>query len=79
VVYEMAGGKQVAHPVTVGQAAGGSTEITAGLTEGTQVVVNTARGAGTGSTRTGGTGRTGGVGGGAGFGGGATRTGGGGG
>jgi len=58
VVYELAGGKQVAHPVTVGLSSGGSSQITAGLAEGTEVVVPSAGGAG--RTGGGGTGRTGG-------------------
>jgi multidrug efflux pump subunit AcrA (membrane-fusion protein) len=73
VVYELSGGKQVAHPVTVGLSAGGSSQITAGLAEGTQVVVEVPRAA---TNRTGGTtnnrtgfGRTGGFGGGFGGGG----------
>ena len=36
VVYEMSGGKQVAHAVTVGLSSGGSSQITAGLAEGTR-------------------------------------------
>lgn len=56
VVYQIAGGKQVAHSVTTGLSSGGSTQITAGLTEGTQVVVELPRT----TTRTGGTGNTGG-------------------
>ncbi|HJQ03502.1 MAG TPA: biotin/lipoyl-binding protein [Jatrophihabitans sp.] len=76
VVYEVDGGKQVAHSVTVGLSAGGTSQITAGLAEGDQVVVQLPRTATrTGNTgTTGRTGRTGfgggGFGGGAGFGGG---------
>jgi macrolide-specific efflux system membrane fusion protein len=73
VVYEMAGGKQVAHPVTVGLSTGGQTQITDGLTPGTRIVLPAAP-AGTGS---GGAGRGGGFGGG-GFGGGGFGGGGGG-
>jgi hypothetical protein len=74
VVYEMAGGKQVAHPVTVGLSSGGSAQITAGLVEGTEVVVPSTGGA----ARTGGgTGRTGTGGGTGGFGGGTGGFGGG--
>jgi len=51
VVYEMSGGKQVAHAVTVGLSSGGSSQITAGLAEGDQVVVAIPRAA----TQTGGT------------------------
>jgi macrolide-specific efflux system membrane fusion protein len=70
VVYEMAGGKQVAHPVTAGLSAGGQTQIIDGLGAGTSVVIPAApTGSGTGS---GGAGR------GAGFGGGAGGFGGGG-
>jgi macrolide-specific efflux system membrane fusion protein len=39
VVYEMAGGTQVSHPVTVGLSAGGQTQIISGLAAGTPVVV----------------------------------------
>ncbi|MCW2524520.1 MAG: hypothetical protein JWO63_2855, partial [Frankiales bacterium] len=62
VVYEMAGGKQVAHPVVVGLTSGGSSQITSGLAAGQQVVVATVRGAGT-TGRTGAGTRTGGAGG----------------
>ena len=68
VVYEMAGDKQVAHPVTVGLSAGGQTQIIDGLGAGTSVVLPAAP-TGTGSA---GAGR------GAGFGGGAGGFGGGG-
>ena len=81
VVYELSGGKQVAHPVTVGLSSAGTSQITAGLTEGTQVVVQlpqaTNRTGGAGNNRTGRTGfggggtvGGGGLGGGTGFGGG---------
>jgi multidrug efflux pump subunit AcrA (membrane-fusion protein) len=53
VVYELDNGRQVAHSVTVGLASGGSSQITAGLTAGTQVVVPVVGG---GGARTGGTG-----------------------
>jgi macrolide-specific efflux system membrane fusion protein len=67
VVYEIAGGNQVAHPVTVGLSAGGQTQIIDGLAAGTRIVLPAAP-TGTGS---GGAGRGGGFGGGAGgFGGG---------
>jgi RND superfamily putative drug exporter len=67
VVYEIAGGNQVAHPVTVGLSAGGQTQIIDGLAAGTRIVLPAAP-TGTGS---GGAGRDGGFGGGAGgFGGG---------
>ncbi|MEO9239806.1 MAG: biotin/lipoyl-binding protein, partial [Jatrophihabitantaceae bacterium] len=52
VVYELSGGKQVAHAVTVGLSSAGTTQIAAGLTAGTQVVVQIPRAV----TRTGGTG-----------------------
>ncbi len=39
VVYEMSGGKQVAHTVTTGQSEGGLSQITSGLSPGTDVVV----------------------------------------
>jgi macrolide-specific efflux system membrane fusion protein len=39
VVYEMAGGKQVSHPVTVGLSAGGQTQIIDGLAAGTGIVL----------------------------------------
>ena len=73
-VYEMVNGRQVAHPVTVGMASGGETQITSGLSVGTKVVVQGLRAGGAGAT-TGGTGRGtrggfGGAGGGGGFGGG---------
>jgi multidrug efflux pump subunit AcrA (membrane-fusion protein) len=51
VVYELSGGKQVAHQITVGLSAAGTTQITAGLSEGTQVMVAVPRLA----NRTGGT------------------------
>ena len=57
VVYEIAGGRQVAHPVTVGMTSAGETQVTSGLTVGTEVVVPATRTGGAGST-TGGTGRT---------------------
>lgn len=67
VVYEMTGGKQVAHPVTVGLNAGGQTQIIDGLAAGARIVLPAAP-TGIGS---GGAGRGGGFGGGAGgFGGG---------
>ncbi|MBV9821788.1 MAG: biotin/lipoyl-binding protein [Actinobacteria bacterium] len=59
VVYELAGGRQVAHPVTVGLSSGGSAQITAGLAEGTEVVVPSAGSAGRTGGNTGRTGRTG--------------------
>ncbi|MGH3547768.1 MAG: efflux RND transporter periplasmic adaptor subunit [Pseudonocardiaceae bacterium] len=70
VVYEMAGGKQVAHPVTVGLSTGGQTQITDGLAAGTRIVLPAApTGAGSGGAGCGG--GAGGFGGGAGgFGGG---------
>jgi multidrug efflux pump subunit AcrA (membrane-fusion protein) len=55
-VYEMANGRQVAHPVTVGMTSDGETQILSGLSVGTDVVVPRLRAGGTGST-TGGTGR----------------------
>ena len=39
-VYEMVNGRQVAVPVTVGMASGGETQITSGLSVGTEVVVH---------------------------------------
>lgn len=76
VVYEMAGEKQVAHPVTVGLSAGGQTQIIDGLGAGTSVVLPAAPP----STGSAGTGRGAGFGGGAGgFGGGGFGGGGGGG
>jgi membrane fusion protein, macrolide-specific efflux system len=71
VVYEIAGGHQVAHPVTVGMTSNGKTQVTSGLSVGDEVVVPVTR---TGGTTTGGTGgttrsRTGGFGGGFGGGG----------
>jgi membrane fusion protein, macrolide-specific efflux system len=78
-VYEMSGGHQVAHPVTVGLSYAGQTEITKGLAAGDMVVVPTtgaANGRG-GATRNGGAG--GGGFGGGGFGGGGFGGGGGGG
>ena len=87
VVYELSAGKQVAHTVTVGLSAGDTTQITAGLVEGSQVVVALPRavsrtGGTTGNNQTGfgRTGLGGGFGGGAGnggFGGGTGRFGGG--
>jgi multidrug efflux pump subunit AcrA (membrane-fusion protein) len=56
VVYEISGGQQVAHPVTIGLAAGGLTQIVSGIAEGDQVVVAVPTGAGrstTGTNRTG--------------------------
>ncbi|MGH3797283.1 MAG: efflux RND transporter periplasmic adaptor subunit [Pseudonocardiaceae bacterium] len=85
VVYEMAGGKQVSHPVTVGLSSGGRTQITDGLVAGTQIVLPpapTGTGAAGGSSGggRGGGGRGGGGGfGGGGFGGGGSFGGGGGG
>jgi multidrug efflux pump subunit AcrA (membrane-fusion protein) len=61
VVYEIANGRQVAHPVTVGMTSGGQTQIVSGLSAGTQVVAPAAR-TGAGGT-TGGTTRRGGGGG----------------
>jgi multidrug efflux pump subunit AcrA (membrane-fusion protein) len=58
VVYEMASGRQVAHPVTVGMTSGGQTQIVSGLSVGTEVVVPIVRTGGTGGT-TGGTTRRG--------------------
>ncbi len=59
-VYQLSGGKQVAHQVATGLSAGGSTQITSGLAEGDQVVVELPRAAnGTGSTTNNRTGRTG--------------------
>ena len=55
-VYEMVNGRQVAHPVTVGMASAGETQITSGLSVGTKVVVQGLRAGGAGGT-TGGTGR----------------------
>jgi membrane fusion protein, macrolide-specific efflux system len=55
-VYEMVDGRQVAHPVTVGMASGGETQILSGLSVGTKVVVQGLRAGGAGAT-TGGTGR----------------------
>jgi len=55
-VYEISGGQQVAHPVTIGLAAGGLTQIVSGIAEGDQVVVAVPTGAGrstTGTNRTG--------------------------
>jgi macrolide-specific efflux system membrane fusion protein len=57
-VYEMVGGHQVAHPVTVGMTSGGETQIVSGLSVGTEVVVPVSRTGGTART-SGGTGRTG--------------------
>jgi membrane fusion protein, macrolide-specific efflux system len=83
VVYQVSGGKQVAHDVQVGVSSGGLTEITAGLNEGDQVAVPTATPAGggaSGANRSGanrtGTNRFGGGFGGGGFGGGGGATGG---
>jgi multidrug efflux pump subunit AcrA (membrane-fusion protein) len=56
VVYEMANGHQVAHPVTVGMTSGGETQITSGLSVGDEVVVTVPR---TGGATTGGTTRSG--------------------
>jgi macrolide-specific efflux system membrane fusion protein len=58
-VYEMVGGHQVAHPVTVGMTSGGETQIVSGLSVGTEVVVPVSRAGGTTSGTTGGTSRTG--------------------
>jgi hypothetical protein len=73
VVYEMAAGTQVPHPVTVGLSAGGQTQIISGLGAGTPVVVPAAPAGSSPSTTGrgnggGGTGRGGGFGGGGGFG-----------
>jgi hypothetical protein len=38
-VYELAGGKQVEHDVTIGTASGGQSQVTGGLSAGDQVVV----------------------------------------
>jgi membrane fusion protein, macrolide-specific efflux system len=81
VVYELANGRQVAHPVTVGMISGVQAQIVSGLSVGTEVVVSAAGAGGTGQT-TGGTTRRGGGGfggGGGGFGGGGFGGGGGGG
>jgi RND superfamily putative drug exporter len=69
MVDEMTGGKQVAHPVTVGLSAGGQTQITGGLAPGTRIVLPAAP-TGTGTGSGGGAGRGGGAGG---FGGGGGR------
>jgi multidrug efflux pump subunit AcrA (membrane-fusion protein) len=58
VVYEISGGRQVAHPVTTGLASGGVTQILGGLAEGDQVVV-TIPVARTGTTGNGARGRSG--------------------
>ena len=82
VVYEMAGGKQVAHPVTVGLSTGGQTQIIDGLAAGTRIVLPAApTGTGSGSAGRGGGAGAGGFGGGGagGFGGGGGGFGGGGG
>lgn len=86
VVYQLANGKQVAHPVTTGLTANGVTQITDGLQDGDEVVVSgstvrrpggTGTGTGRPSSGTGG-GGFGGTGGGTGGGGtGGGRTGGG--
>jgi len=70
-VYEIAGGHEVAHPVTVGMTSAGETQILSGLTVGTEVAEPTVTGGAT-RTTTGGTGRgtRGGFGGTGGFGGG---------
>jgi macrolide-specific efflux system membrane fusion protein len=73
VVYEMDGGEQVAHPVTVGLSAGGQTQIIDGLPAGARIVLPAApTGAGSGGGGRGGGGLGGGFGGG-GFGGGGGR------
>ncbi|MGH3780998.1 MAG: efflux RND transporter periplasmic adaptor subunit [Pseudonocardiaceae bacterium] len=59
VVYELAGGRQVAHPVTVGLSTGGQTQITGGLAAGTGIVLPAAPTA-TGSSGPSGAGRGGG-------------------
>ena len=69
VVYELVNGKQVAHAVTTGMTSGGQTQITSGLSVGTEVVVPVTRTGGTTGGTTGNGGRGGGFGGG-GFGGG---------
>jgi membrane fusion protein, macrolide-specific efflux system len=55
VVYEVSGGKQVAHTVEVGLSSGASTQITSGLNEGDQVAVAVASssngGGGSGASR----------------------------
>ncbi|HJT04937.1 MAG TPA: biotin/lipoyl-binding protein [Pseudonocardiaceae bacterium] len=55
VVYQLSGGQQVAHPVTVGLSAGGQTQITGGLAAGSRIVLPAAP-AGSGTGRTGGLG-----------------------
>jgi macrolide-specific efflux system membrane fusion protein len=68
VVYEMSGGKQVAHTVTTGQSEGGLTQIKSGLSAGADVVVPVVgRGPGAAGRTT--TGRPGGFGGAGGLGG----------
>jgi macrolide-specific efflux system membrane fusion protein len=49
VVYELSGGKRVAHTVTTGLSSGGEVQILSGLAEGDQVVVDIATRTGTGS------------------------------
>lgn len=59
VVYELSGGQQVAHPVSVGLTSGAETQVTAGLSAGQRVVIPAARGgasAPAGGTRRGGLG-----------------------
>lgn len=84
-VDELAGGKQVSRPVTLGMTSGGVIQVLSGLSEGDQVMVSGAAGGGAGNRPGGGTngrtgtggagGRTGGLGGG-GFGGAGNRAGG---
>ena len=69
-VYEMSGGKQVEHDVTLGMTSGGESEVTAGLAAGEQVVVPVVRIPGRTTGTTGTRGGTGGGFGGGGFGGG---------
>jgi membrane fusion protein, macrolide-specific efflux system len=82
-VYEIAGGKQVEHDVTIAMASGGESQVTKGLSVGDQVVVPMIRvpGRTTGTSSTRGGTRGGGFGGGGGgfgggFGGGGAGTGG---
>jgi membrane fusion protein, macrolide-specific efflux system len=70
VVYEIENGRQVAHAVTVGMTSGGQSQITSGVSVGTQVVVPAARTGGTTGGTSRGTGTGGGFGGGLGGGGG---------
>jgi hypothetical protein len=56
-VYEIAGGREVAHPVTVGMTEAGETQILTGLTVGTEVAEPRLSTGGATRTSTGGTGR----------------------